>query len=172
MTVETDPTPQRRPSLIANQSDSTNIRTLASPPTLSLTLHLFLNLSSLVHSLIEQHKFLPAARFENLGRVVWRELEGFKPELENGPREGEQQKSVKEMFPIVVRHHEGMGQLGPLIVRRVTAELRSSNLPPLVRMLFLARLNGSLANHYSAHRSSRRLSPPSFFSTMPPYPLP
>ncbi|GAA5843593.1 hypothetical protein JCM5353_007493, partial [Sporobolomyces roseus] len=132
--------PQRRPSLIANQSDSTNSRTLASPPTLSLTLHLFLNLSSLVHSLIEQHKFLPAARLENLGRVVWRELEGFKPELEKGAGGEEQQKSVKEMFPIVVRHHEGMDQLGPLIVRRATAELRSSNLPPLVVAQTLASL--------------------------------
>lgn len=126
----------RRPSLIAHQSDSANSRTLANPPTLSLTLHLFLNLSSLVHSLIEQSKYLSAARLENMGRVLWRELEEYKPESE-GELDGSEgltlpMKSVKESFPIVAKHHESMGQLGPLIVRRATAELRSPSVSPTV----------------------------------------
>ncbi|GAA5904941.1 uncharacterized protein JCM6883_004916 [Sporobolomyces salmoneus] len=126
-----DSAKERRPSLIATQADPSIPKTLADPPTLSLTLHLFLNLSSLVHSLIEQSKFLPAARFENLGRVVWRELEEYKsnPDETDEGGEGEgRSRSVKESFPIVVRHHESMGQLGPLIVRRATTQLRTPDL--------------------------------------------
>ncbi|GAA6026328.1 hypothetical protein JCM11491_004307, partial [Sporobolomyces phaffii] len=126
-TVRSDPPSQRRPSLLARPSDPAHPRTLADPPTLSLTLHLFLNLSSHVHALIEQSKFLEAARFENLGRVVWQEIEAFRPSVgtDAGPV-----KSVHESFPIIVRHHEGMRLLAPLIVKRATAELRSPNLAP------------------------------------------
>ncbi|GAA5931882.1 COG1/VPS51 family protein [Sporobolomyces koalae] len=117
----------RRPSLVANPSDPADTRTLASAPTLSLTLHLFLNLSSLVHSFIEQHMFLTAARLENLGRIVWHELEHFSP---NRSEENVLPiKSIKESFPIVTKHRESMRQLKPLIVKRATAELKSPDTP-------------------------------------------
>jgi hypothetical protein len=71
-----------------------------------------------------------------MGRVLWRELEEYKPESE-GELDGSEgltlpMKSVKESFPIVAKHHESMGQLGPLIVRRATAELRSPSVSPTV----------------------------------------
>ncbi|GAA5954522.1 hypothetical protein JCM3765_004484 [Sporobolomyces pararoseus] len=144
----------RRPSLVAHQSDSANLRTLANPPTLSLTLHLFLNLSSLVHSLIDESKFLPAARLENIGRVVWRELEEYKPEEDRELEEGGEErsfKSVRESFPIVIKHHESMAQLGPLIVRRATAELRSPSLVPTTVAQILASL--ILLDHASTSSS-------------------
>ncbi|GAA6062002.1 hypothetical protein JCM10212_006077 [Sporobolomyces blumeae] len=138
--IEAEP-PNRRPSITNAGLDSNAPRRLSSPPTLSLTLHLFLNLSSIVHSLIEQSKFLPAARFENLGRVVWRELEAFEPEESDTDDGVERVKgSVKEMFPIVIKHHESMGQLAPLIARRATAELRSVEASSLSSARTLASL--------------------------------
>jgi hypothetical protein len=93
-------------------------RTLASSPALSLTIHLFLSLPSLVHSLLESSAFLPATRLEGIGRVLYRELSNYSSDGSQDPGH------LKDSFPIVERQWESVGSLGAVIARRATAELR------------------------------------------------
>lgn len=93
-------------------------RTLQSPATLSLTIHLFLSLPSLVHTLLESSSFLPAARLEGVGRVVHRELSTFPF------GDDEEEGALKTAFPIVERQWEIVGSLGSAITRRATSELQ------------------------------------------------
>lgn len=101
-------------------------RTLASPPTLSLTMHLFLSLPSLVHTLFESASFLPAARLEGIGRVVYRELSNFSYDPDDEPG------VLKDTFPIIERHWESIGNLGATIARRATLDLRLWDTPASV----------------------------------------
>lgn len=137
-------TPSKRAPQVTRRASSPDAnRTLASPPTLSLTMHLFLSLPSLVHTLLESSSFLPAARLEGVGRAVYRELSNF------SYGEDEEEGRLKDAFPIIERQWESVGSLGAGIARRATAELRSWEASPVVRPLSLlldvaSELTGSL----------------------------
>lgn len=114
-------------------------RTLALPATLSLTINLLLTLPSHVHALLEAAAFLPAARFEGVGRVVYRELSTFSycEEDEDEFDEG----GLLASFPIIERQWESIGSMGPGIVRRATAELRQWETSPAVRRPLALTIN-------------------------------
>ncbi|GAA5950551.1 hypothetical protein JCM21900_001227 [Sporobolomyces salmonicolor] len=140
-------TPTKRgvpPKVVSRRTDSYSSnrqRTLASPPTLSLTIHLFLTLPSLVHTLLESSDFLPAARLENLSRVVHRELSSFTPERVEGDDEDEDApQGLMDAFPIIERHWESTTALGPMIVRRASAELRVWDAEPFTTAQTLAAI--------------------------------
>lgn len=123
------PTKRGAPKLLTRPSTSTpeSERTLASPPTLSLTIQLLMSLPSLVHTLLESSSFLPAARLEGVGRVVYRELSSFSYDDDD-----EDAGSLKDTFPIIEKQWESIGSLGAVIARRATAELRSWDSQPIV----------------------------------------
>ena len=100
-------------------------------------MHLFLSLPSLVHTLLESSSFLPAARLEGVGRVVYRELSSF------SYGENEEEGGLKEAFPIIERQWESVGSLGTDIARRATAELRLWEASPIVSRLSPSWLNES-----------------------------
>ncbi|CEQ39931.1 SPOSA6832_01483, partial [Sporobolomyces salmonicolor] len=140
-------TPTKRgvpPKVVSRRTDSYSSnrqRTLASPPTLSLTIHLFLTLPSLVHTLLESSDFLPAARLENVSRVVHRELSSFTPERVEGDDEDEDaQQGLMDAFPIIERHWESTTALGPIIIRRASAELRVWDAEPITTAQTLAAI--------------------------------
>ncbi|KAL8293241.1 hypothetical protein RQP46_000935 [Phenoliferia psychrophenolica] len=112
-------------------------RTLASPPTLSLTINLLLTLPSHVHSLLETSAFLPAARLEGVGRVVYRELSTFTYDEEDD--EGEE-GGLTTAFPIIERQWETIGSMGPGIVRRAIAELSQWDTSPTITAETLAAI--------------------------------
>ncbi|TNY19813.1 Vps51/Vps67 domain-containing protein [Rhodotorula diobovata] len=111
-------------------------RTLGSSATLSLTIHLLLTIPSLVHSLLETSDFLPAARLEDLGRLIYRELSDFElppqgaadgdaEEEDDGPRK------LTDAFPIVDKQWETLSTLRPVVLRRALAELQVWDAPQL-----------------------------------------
>lgn len=103
-------------------------RSLQSPATLSLTIQLFLSLPSLVHTLLESSSFLPAARLEGVGRVIYRELSTF-----SFLSDDEEPRPLIQSFPIVERQWESIGGLGAVITRRATTELKSWDASAVVR---------------------------------------
>ncbi|BGP37947.1 hypothetical protein JCM10449v2_001874 [Rhodotorula kratochvilovae] len=105
-------------------------RTLASSATLSLTIHLLLTIPSLVHSLLETSDFLPAARLEDLGHLVYRELSDFELPPADGDEDGEARR-LKDAFPIVEKQWETLSTLRPVVLRRALGELQTWDAPPI-----------------------------------------
>lgn len=128
--------PSKRPVKLASRRSSSQTieRTLASPPTLSLTIHLLLSIPSTVHTLLESASFLPAARLESVARVVYRELATFgnDEEEDEDEEDGAPQRGLLAAFPIVERQWESVASLGGVIARRATAELRAWDSPAIV----------------------------------------
>lgn len=144
-------------------------RTLGSSATLSLTIHLLLTIPSLVHSLLETSDFLPAARLEDLGRLIYRELSDFElppqgaadgdaEEEDDGPRK------LTDAFPIVDKQWETLSTLRPVVLRRALAELQVWDAPQLVRarearsLACLALADSSLSRARARNRARRRRS--------------
>lgn len=102
-------------------------RTLASsvassskiPYTLATLVKLLVDLPTHIWRALDASDFLLAARFESLGRVVYRELASGKWTLPDSP-EGEPVVAS----PVVTRHWQALGQLGPQIIRRSKMMLR------------------------------------------------
>ncbi|GAA5868487.1 hypothetical protein JCM8547_006289 [Rhodosporidiobolus lusitaniae] len=116
-------------------------RTFASAPTLSLTIHLLLTIPSLVHSQLETSSFLAAARLEDLGRVVYRQLSEFEPDEEDRLLDEEgQPRTIRDLFPIVEKQNEALSALKPLILRRALGELRAWEATPLSTAQTLASI--------------------------------
>lgn len=130
---------KRAPKLITRPSAQFKApTTLASPPTLSLTIQLLLSLPSHIETLLESASFLEAARLEGVARVVHRELSAFKYDAGDDDSEG----GLQDAFPIIERQWESIGSLGAAILRRATTDLRrwqpSANVrsgPPLTGVM-------------------------------------
>ncbi|GAA6052775.1 hypothetical protein JCM3770_003543 [Rhodotorula araucariae] len=105
-------------------------RTLDSSATLSLTIHLLLTIPSLVHSLLETSDFLPAARLEDLGRLVYRELADFELPPASSDEDTEPRR-LKDAFPIVEKQWETLSTLRPVVLRRALGELQTWDAPPI-----------------------------------------
>ncbi|GAA5996272.1 uncharacterized protein JCM10292_007502 [Rhodotorula paludigena] len=103
-------------------------RTLASSATLSLTIHLLLLIPSLAHSLLERSDFLPAARLDDLGRLVYRQLSEFELPPEH---EDDEPRRLLEAFPIVEKQWETLSTLRPVVLRRALADLENWDAKPL-----------------------------------------
>lgn len=146
-----------RSSFSADSTSTTTIRTLASPPTLSLTIHLLLSLPSIVHSLLDSSQFLPAARLEGIGRVVYRELCDFSYDDERGGK-----GVLKENFPIIERQWESIAGLGTAIVRRAGEDLKIWDTTPITTASTLASIlmleNGSIPSSLNLLLSARSQS--------------
>ncbi|SCV66971.1 BQ2448_5617 [Microbotryum intermedium] len=109
-------------------------RTFASPPTLSLSIQLLLTLPSTVHGLLESGDFLPAARLEGLGRLIYRALSDFTSD------DDDSDGGIKAAFPIIEKQSEAINGLGPSITRRAIAELRTWDTPTLATANTLAAI--------------------------------
>ncbi|SGY40849.1 BQ5605_C003g02431 [Microbotryum silenes-dioicae] len=109
-------------------------RIFASPPTLSLSIQLLLTLPSTVHSLLESGDFLPAARLEGLGRLVYRALSNFTSDDDDADG------GIKAAFPIIEKQSETINGLSPAITRRAIAELRTWDTPTLATANTLAAI--------------------------------
>ncbi|GAA6016520.1 hypothetical protein JCM10207_002825 [Rhodosporidiobolus poonsookiae] len=124
--LEDTPTkpPGRRPS--RRSISPSRDRTFSSAPTLSLTINLLLTLPSLVHTQLETSAFLPAARLEELGRVVYRALAEYEQDGDEAMLvdDGEPVTGILQAFPIVERQQEVLAQLKPLVLRRARSELK------------------------------------------------
>ncbi|SCZ95820.1 BZ3500_MvSof-1268-A1-R1_Chr8-1g09819 [Microbotryum saponariae] len=134
-----DNTPTKRvkhPKLAhrASLSSTKPDRTFASPPTLSLSIQLLLTLPSTVHSLLESGDFLPAARIEGLGRLVYRALSNFTSDGDDADG------GIIAAFPIIEKQSEAINGLGPAITRRAIAELRTWDTPTLATANTLAAI--------------------------------
>lgn len=75
--------------------------------------------------------FLPAARLEGVGRVIYRELSTFPFGID------EEVGALKQAFPIIERQWESVGSLGTAIARRATSELKLWDASALVGSLSL-----------------------------------
>ncbi|GAA5894110.1 hypothetical protein JCM8208_002350 [Rhodotorula glutinis] len=117
--------PRHRPNSPSRQ------RTLSSSATLSLTIHLLLTIPSLVHTLLETSDFLPAARLEDLGRLVYRELAEHELPPEDGDEDGDAPRRLGEAFPIVEKQWETLATLRPVVLRRAVGQLQSWDAPHL-----------------------------------------
>ncbi|GAA5845764.1 hypothetical protein JCM9279_006102 [Rhodotorula babjevae] len=117
--------PRHRPNSPSRQ------RTLGSSATLSLTIHLLLTIPSLVHTLLETSDFLPAARLEDLGRLVYRELAEHELPPEDGGDDGDAPRRLAEAFPIVEKQWETLSTLRPVVLRRAVGQLQSWDAPHL-----------------------------------------
>ncbi|GAA5931170.1 hypothetical protein JCM3775_004953 [Rhodotorula graminis] len=106
-------------------------RTLNSSATLSLTIHLLLTIPSLVHTLLETSDFLAAARLEDLGRLVYRELAEHELPPEDGDDDGDAPRRLGEAFPIVEKQWETLSTLRPVVLRRAMGQLQSWDGPHL-----------------------------------------
>ncbi|BGP06083.1 hypothetical protein JCM10049v2_001902 [Rhodotorula toruloides] len=112
------------------RSDSpTEERTLASSATLSFTIHLLLTIPSLVHSLVDSSDFLLAARLEDLGRLVYRELSEFSPPAAEGDDEDEEPPRLQESFPIIEKQWEILSALRPVVLRNALGDLKVWDAP-------------------------------------------
>lgn len=132
--ISTDGSPSKRPAKLLNRHSSgppLSDRTLASPPTLSLTIHLLLSIPSTVHTLLESGSYLPAARLEGVARVVYHELSNFGNDSDD-EGEGEGEQGLLAAFPIIERQWESVAGLGSVIARRAMAELRNWDSSPNV----------------------------------------
>ncbi|BGP30113.1 hypothetical protein JCM10296v2_001865 [Rhodotorula toruloides] len=127
-------TPTKQRSSLQNKrqrSDSpTEERTLASSATLSFTVHLLLTIPSLVHSLVDSSDFLLAARLEDLGRLVYRELSEYSPPAAEGNDEAEEPPRLQESFPIIEKQWEILSALRPVVLRNALGDLKVWDAPP------------------------------------------
>ncbi|KAA1123628.1 hypothetical protein PGTUg99_022213 [Puccinia graminis f. sp. tritici] len=88
--------------------------------TLATLVRLLLDLAEHIWRSLEQEDFLTASRYESLGRIISNELTSG-----NWDESGETEPhEVIEMFPIVERQSETLGQLGPQISSRAKSFLR------------------------------------------------
>jgi len=87
---------------------------------LATLVRLLFDLSEHIWRSLEQEDFLTASRYQSLGRIISNELTSgsWDESGETEPRE------VIEMFPIVERQSETLGQLGPQISSRARLFLR------------------------------------------------
>ncbi|GEM09693.1 vps51/Vps67 domain-containing protein [Rhodotorula toruloides] len=123
---------KHRPSLSNSRqrSDSpTDDRTFASSATLSLTIHLLLTIPSLVHSLADSGDFLHAARLEDLGRLVYRQLSEYSPPAAASDDEDEEPPRLQESFPIIEKQWEVLAALRPVVLRNALGDLRVWDAP-------------------------------------------
>lgn len=105
----------------AEASMSTSIATSSGTPyTLATLVKLLLDLPTHIWRALETVDFLLAARLESLGRIVYRELQSGRWDETGKTTEGQ----ILATFPVVERHWEALGQLGPQIVRRAKAMLK------------------------------------------------
>ncbi|KAK4053750.1 hypothetical protein OIV83_001406 [Microbotryomycetes sp. JL201] len=114
-------TPTKRPEHLKlhsrTLSNAEQPRTLSDPPTLSLTLQLFLSLPSIIDGLLDSSLHLQAARLEGVGRLIYRELSSYGEEDEDG------QRVLQAAFPIIERQWKIVGTLRTVITRRASADL-------------------------------------------------
>ncbi|KAK4058927.1 hypothetical protein OIO90_000373 [Microbotryomycetes sp. JL221] len=142
-------TPSRRlppPKLHTRTSSTTDLpRTFAAPPTLSLTLQLFLSLPSIIDNLLDASSHLQAARLEGIGRIIYQELSSHSEEDEDAA-----EANLKAAFPIIDRQWEIVGSLGTIISRRATADLSNWQQPAIRTAQTLASIllldNASVAD--------------------------
>lgn len=131
-------TPTKRRSSLVNKrqrSDSPlEERTLASSATLSFTIHLLLTIPSLVHSRVDSSDFLLAARLEDLGRLVYRELSEYSPPAAEGDDEDDEAPRLQESFPIIDKQWEILAALRPVVLRNALGDLQVWNAPASVRV--------------------------------------
>ncbi|KAM0792242.1 hypothetical protein ACM66B_004936 [Microbotryomycetes sp. NB124-2] len=109
-------------------------RTLANPPTLSLTLQLFLSLPSTIDGLLDSSMHLQAARLEGIGRIIYHELSRQGEEEEDG------EATLKAAFPIIDKQWDIVGSLGTIISRRAMADLSAWDKPAIRTAETLAAL--------------------------------
>ena len=121
-------------------------RSLSHPYTLSLAVHLFLSLASLVHAHVDRGDLLGAARLEGVGHYVHSSLATAKDS---------KGRAVLDMFPIVSQQWGAVAALGPMIVRRSQAELTSASAPPLKTAETLAAI--VLLEHQSVPEALERM---------------
>ncbi|BGO97744.1 Vps51/Vps67 domain-containing protein [Rhodotorula toruloides ATCC 204091] len=123
---------KQRPTLQNKRQRSnspTEERTLASSATLSFTIHLLLTIPSLVHSLVDSSDFLLAARLEDLGRLVYRELSQYSAPAAGGD-DDEEPPRLQESFPIIEKQWEILSALRPVVLRNALGDLKVWDAPP------------------------------------------
>ncbi|GAA5847508.1 hypothetical protein JCM3766R1_005334 [Sporobolomyces carnicolor] len=107
---------QERPTL-PQRDDQEETRSLSRAPTLSLTIHLFVNLGSVVHLELERSNLLAAARLRDVGRSIWHD------HLHD--------TDIVERFPIVVKHRDDLlRQAKRLIIRRCEQRFKLEHVSP------------------------------------------
>ncbi|GAA5978474.1 hypothetical protein JCM10908_004369 [Rhodotorula pacifica] len=101
-------------------------RSLSSSTTVAHALQLLLTIPSLVHSKLDSADFLAAARLEDLGQVVYRQLSEAEAEatpLEEDTGDSVLKRRLTEVFPLIEKQAEPLAALGPLVLRRALVAL-------------------------------------------------